>query len=79
MDLAIKREGGAHNMNTEVLSQCCYLRGLNPTNLSVAEMTDFLNEWITVSSEIDDSNISLYLHLPILILYNHPNNWVLTH
>uniref|UniRef100_A0A1B0ETE5 Uncharacterized protein n=1 Tax=Lutzomyia longipalpis TaxID=7200 RepID=A0A1B0ETE5_LUTLO len=23
--------------------------------------------------------MSLFFHLPILIAYNHPNNWVLTH
>lgn len=75
MDLAIKREGGVHNMATEALRKSCFIRGLNPTNLSNDKMISWLEEWVQVSLFVDGSNISLLLHLPILIGYNHPNNW----
>lgn len=79
MDLAIKREGGVHNMPEEALKTACFLRGLNPANLSQEEMVTWLREWVAVSIQVDRSNVSLFLHLPILIAYNHPNNWKLTH
>lgn len=77
MDLAIRREGGVHNLHKDALIQACYLRGLNPTNLSSDMMIDWLKQWVDVSLMIDGSNISLFLHLPILIGYNYPNNWIL--
>lgn len=79
IDLAIKREGGVHNMPTESLRHSCYLRGLNPENLRNEEMIEWLREWSKVSMQIGTENISLYLHLPILLGYNHPNNWKLIH
>lgn len=79
MDLAIKNEGGVHNLPVEALRHCCYLRGLNPSNLRNEELIEWLREWIKVSLVIETENISLYLHLPILLTYNHPNNWKLTH
>lgn len=79
MDLAIKREGGVHNMPVEALRTACFLRGLNPVNLPTEEMVAWLREWVAVSIQVDRSNVSLFLHLPILIAYNHPNNWKLTH
>lgn len=79
MDLAIKREGGVHNMPVDALRMACFLRGLNPTNLSNEAMIDWLRSWVAVSIKVDRSNVSLFLHLPILIAYNHPNNWKLTH
>lgn len=75
MDLAIKREGGVHNMTTEALRKSCFIRGLNPTNLTNDKMINWLEEWVKVSLFVDGTNISLLLHLPILIGYNHPNNW----
>lgn len=79
MDLAIKLEGGVHNMPTDSLRHSCYLRGLNPSNLRNDEMIEWLRKWVKVSEKIETENISLYLHLPILLSYNHPNNWKLTH
>lgn len=79
MDLAIKREGGVHNMPLDALRTACFLRGLNPATLSTEEMVAWLREWVSVSVQVDRSNVSLFLHLPILIAYNHPNNWKLTH
>ncbi|XP_055626249.1 LETM1 domain-containing protein 1 [Toxorhynchites rutilus septentrionalis] len=79
MDLAIKREGGVHNMPIESLKHACFLRGLNATNLSNESMIEWLKEWVKVSLIINQDNISLFLHLPILLSYNHPNNWILIH
>lgn len=79
MDQAIMNEGGVHNMPTEGLRYSCYLRGLNPANLRNEELIEFLREWIKISRQIGTENVSLYLHLPILLSYNHPNNWKLTH
>ncbi|XP_065077238.1 LETM1 domain-containing protein 1 isoform X2 [Ochlerotatus camptorhynchus] len=79
MDLAIKREGGVHNMPVESLKHACFVRGLNATNLSTESMIDWLNEWVKVSLIINQDNVSLFLHLPILLSYNHPNNWILIH
>lgn len=79
MDLAIKREGGVHNMPIESLKHACFVRGLNATNLSTESMIAWLNEWVEVSLIINQDNISLFLHLPVLLSYNHPNNWILTH
>lgn len=79
MDLAIKHEGGAHNLPIDALSTACYLRGLNPVSLPQEEMVQWLQEWLTVSLNIGTEYISLYLHLPIFLTYNHPNNWRLTH
>jgi hypothetical protein len=79
MDMAIKSEGGVHNLPTDALRHCCYLRGLNPANLRNEELIDWLREWIKVSLAVGTDNVSLYLHLPILLSYNHPNNWILTH
>lgn len=77
MDLAIRREGGVHNMPSEALLYACHLRGLNTTSLTNVEMIEWLEQWVEVSIAVDGSNISMFLYLPILIGYNHPNNWKL--
>ncbi|CRK95744.1 CLUMA_CG009201, isoform A [Clunio marinus] len=79
IDLAIKSEGGVHNLTTDALRYSCYLRGLNPSNLRNEEMIEWLRDWIKISLTIRYENVSLYVHLPILLSYNHPNNWKLTH
>lgn len=79
MDLAIKREGGVHNMPVEALRNSCFLRGLNPNNLSNDQLIQWLCAWIRVSQQVDGDNVSLYLHMPTLIGYNNPNNWLLIH
>lgn len=77
MDMAIVKEGGPANMTSEELRFCCYMRGLNASNLSNEELIKWLEQWIAVSKEITAENFSLYLHLPIFLTYNHPNNWKL--
>ncbi|KAH8415571.1 hypothetical protein KR222_005479 [Zaprionus bogoriensis] len=75
MDLCITREGGVHNLSWEALRYSCYLRGLNPNKLTKEEMVEWLRNWVKVSTSIQGEHITLFLHLPILLGYNHPNNW----
>lgn len=77
IDNAIKREGGTQNLPIETLRDSCFMRGLNASNLTNDELIKFLDNWLEVSKHIDSNNFSLYLHLPILLTYNHPNNWKL--
>lgn len=77
MDKAIKREGDVHNMPIDALRNACFLRGLNAANLPNADLIEWLEKWVEISMGIDHTNFSLYLHLPVLITYNHPNNWQL--
>lgn len=77
IDMAIQREGGTHNLPAETLRDSCFMRGLNASNLTNEEQIQFLDDWIKVSKHIDARNFSLFLHLPILLTYNHPNNWKL--
>lgn len=79
MDLAIRREGGVHNMPPESLQKACYIRGLNAKEMTNEAMVEWLTQWVEVSLPVDGTNISMLLHLPILISYNHPNNWKLLH
>lgn len=75
--MAIDREGGPSNLSSEVLRDCCFQRGLNASNLSNEELIKWLEQWIEVSKITDPHNFSLFLHLPVLTTYNHPNNWKL--
>ncbi|XP_033208158.1 uncharacterized protein LOC117167380 isoform X8 [Belonocnema kinseyi] len=59
--------------STEAVS----FRGLNPVNMSTESMQEWLNQWLSVSSEVNEISISLLLHCPILLAYNHPSNWTL--
>lgn len=77
MDDAIKREGGTQNLPVDTLRDSCFMRGLNASNLTNDELKKFLDDWLEVSQHINGQNFSLYLHLPILLTYNHPNNWKL--
>lgn len=54
--------------------QALSFRGLNPVNMSDENMQDWLDKWLTISSEVNENSISLLLHCPILLAYNHANN-----
>lgn len=77
MDLAIRREGGVHNMPAEAMRKACALRGLNTADLNTDEQIDWLRQWVELSSLVDGNNVSLFMYLPVLLTYNHPNNWKL--
>ncbi|XP_076065674.1 LETM1 domain-containing protein 1 [Oratosquilla oratoria] len=73
MDLALTREG-IHSLTQEKLKRHLFIRGLNPTNMSTEAMQAYLKDWLLISSHVDKSTLSLLLHLPILLAYNHPTN-----
>lgn len=76
LDTAISREG-IDSLSYDQLKASLFLRGVNPTNMSTKNMTEFLESWLNVSREVDASSYSLLLHLPILLAYNQPTNFVL--
>uniref|UniRef100_A0A8D8R602 LETM1 domain-containing protein 1 n=2 Tax=Cacopsylla melanoneura TaxID=428564 RepID=A0A8D8R602_9HEMI len=77
MDCAILREGGAEALNYDELRYACALRGLNPTNMRQKDMTEWLMAWLRITDVINPDNLSLVLHCPVLLAYNHTNNWIL--
>lgn len=77
IDMTVKGEGGASNLPAETLRDLCFQRGLNASNMTNEELAKFLDDWIQVSVHINPTNFSLFLHLPVLMTYNHPNNWKL--
>ncbi|XP_015189122.1 PREDICTED: LETM1 domain-containing protein 1 [Polistes dominula] len=74
MDDAIIKEGGVNTMSVESLSWAVSFRGLNSVNMSTESMKDWLEQWILLSTSVDNSTLSLLLHGPILLAYNHINN-----
>lgn len=77
MDRAIVREGGVRAMPNEAIRWALSFRGVNPANMSIENMRSWLEQWLTVSASVDKNNISLILHSPILLAYNHTTNWIL--
>ncbi|KAK7863709.1 hypothetical protein R5R35_003095 [Gryllus longicercus] len=77
MDQAIIREGGPESMTYEELRLACFIRGLNPANMKTEDIVEWLQDWLTVSQEVDKNSWSLLLHCPILLGYNQPSNWSL--
>ena len=73
IDLAILREGGPNALPLEDLRKSCHLRGLNVQDQEEAVMRKYLKEWLTITSQLDSGSMSMLLHLPILIGYNHPS------
>lgn len=53
------------------------MRGLNPINVKTDDLVVWLHKWTLVSVNVDDDHLSLILHLPVLLGYNMPSNWVL--
>lgn len=77
MDRAILRECGPVRLKTEALRYACFIRGLSPLNMKHEDMVEWLEQWLRISEIIHPDNASLLLHLPILLVYNHPSNWQL--
>lgn len=77
MDHAIVREGGVKEMSNEAIRWALSFRGVNPANMSIESMRSWLEQWLIVSASVDQNNISLLLHSPILLAYNHSTNWIL--
>lgn len=77
MDEAIVAGGGVAKMTTDVLRWALFFRGLNPVNMSTEDMRKWLGSWLSISSEVEREDMSLLLHCPILLAYNHETNWTL--
>ncbi|KYN12519.1 PREDICTED: LETM1 domain-containing protein 1 [Trachymyrmex cornetzi] len=77
MDRAIIREGGIKEMSNEAMRWALSFRGVNPANMSIESMRSWLEQWLIVSASVDQNNLSLLLHNPILLAYNHSTNWTL--
>jgi hypothetical protein len=71
IDQAITREGGPRALPLDELRKTCHLRGLNIDGLSQEDMVKYVDDWLTVSLKLDVNTMSLLLHLPILLGYNH--------
>jgi len=76
MDAAILRHG-IFNLKPEELKSACYLRGLNASNLRHEDLMSYLQQWMSISTSVQPHAYSFLLHLPVLLSYNHPNNWAL--
>ncbi|XP_076246218.1 LETM1 domain-containing protein 1 [Calliopsis andreniformis] len=79
MDTAIQSEGGTMEMSNEALRWALSFRGLSPANMSTESMRNWLEQWFIVSNIVNEKSISLLLHSPILLAYNHPSNWILVY
>lgn len=78
MDRAIAHEGGVQQLTADELRTACFMRGLNASGLSEDELKRWLDHWIQITEHVKSrEHLSLFLHLPILLAYNHPNNWKL--
>lgn len=71
IDMAIAREGGPKVLNFVDLKKACHLRGLNVQNQNESVMQEYLQQWLSVTLKLDALSMSLLLHLPILLGYNH--------
>lgn len=71
IDLAILREGGAEALSLKDLRRACHLRGLNVKDQDEDVLHQYLRHWIAVTSKLDSDSMSLLLHLPVLLGYNH--------
>ncbi|XP_017888865.1 LETM1 domain-containing protein 1 isoform X2 [Ceratina calcarata] len=79
MDQAIQREGGINEMSNEAMRWALSFRGVNPANMSLESMKNWLEQWFVISNTVNENTISLLLHSPVLLAYNHPTNWTLVY
>nr|XP_033331627.1 LETM1 domain-containing protein 1 [Megalopta genalis] len=77
MDDTIQREGGVTKLSVDAIRWALIFRGVNPETMSTESMQKWLTQWLEVSNTVNENTISLLLHCPILLAYNHPSNWKL--
>ena len=65
------REGGPEFLAGQDLKKSSHLRGLNVKDQEPEALVTYLEEWLNVSGKLDTNQMSLLLHLPILLGYNH--------
>ncbi|CAK9813207.1 LETM1 domain-containing protein 1 [Anthophora plagiata] len=77
MDQAIQRDGGTATLSNDAIRWALSFRGVNPANMSLDSMRNWLEQWFIISNAVNENTISLLLHSPILLAYNYPTNWIL--
>ncbi|XP_012137550.2 LETM1 domain-containing protein 1 [Megachile rotundata] len=77
MDQAIQKQGGSIKMPNDEIRWALSFRGVSPANMSIESMRNWLDQWFIMSNAVNEDTISLLLHSPILLAYNHPTNWIL--
>lgn len=79
MDEALQKEGGTTTMSNDAIRWALSFRGVNPANMSLESMRNWLEQWFIISNTVNENTLSLLLHCPILLAYNHPTNWILVY
>ena len=69
IDRAILRE--EFHMDNMELARACNLRGLNVASLNDDQLYEYLEKWIEITEKLTIYQMSMFLHLPILLGYNH--------
>nr|XP_033792730.1 LETM1 domain-containing protein 1 isoform X2 [Geotrypetes seraphini] len=70
LDMALLKLG-VNELSDKELKNACYVRGLNPTQLTAAECRVWINQWLQLSSRLKDSEISLLLFSLVLLSTNY--------
>ena len=69
IDRAILRE--EFHLDHMELARACNLRGLNVASQNDDQLYEYLEKWIEITEKLTIYQMSLFLHLPILLGYNH--------
>ena len=69
IDRAILRE--EFHMDHMELARACNLRGLNVASQNDDQLYEYLEKWIEITEKLTIYQMSMFLHLPILLGYNH--------
>ncbi|XP_073175502.1 LETM1 domain-containing protein 1 isoform X1 [Lepidochelys kempii] len=62
---------GVSELTEEEVKMACYVRGLNSTHLSPSECQKWLKQWVKLSCELKDSEVSLLAHSMVLMSTNY--------
>ncbi|XP_077997860.1 LETM1 domain-containing protein 1-like [Glandiceps talaboti] len=73
MDIAIQKVG-LDSLSLEDLQKICFERGLDSTEAKRDELTQWLADWIHISTHIRAAENALLLYSGILLVANHPTN-----
>lgn len=71
LDHALSRLG-PDQLSEYELKQACYTRGLNSDRLSVTQCREWLSNWLRLSTQLKESEVSLLLHSMVFLSANYP-------
>lgn len=74
VDRALDREG-IDMLDIKDLRRVCNQRGLNIDGVGKEEMIEYLLKWNIVSCSLKEDQLTLLLHLPLFLGYNHHNRF----